>query len=866
VRTIGWNDGLNAPFWFSEVSTLYIEKILRERTWWSHWTASLKSYQVGWAHDSAIMFPVLLTVQGVLGPRFHLQVLVGAFFGVTAVLLAWLLGRVTHSRAFGLLFAAMVAASPLQIVWSRVGGIYIGSIPHVLLTVLCGFLAGKRRSVAWAVVTALAVWASVYHYYAARVAVPLAFAAMIAGSFSSRVSLRRTVGLLLVSLGTLILIFLISRPPSVVGMAWPSFSGYAGNKGERTWREFVSQNAEPMRAELGKSLARYFLSERAGTEPADPRFKWGLQFGGLCLLPVTVLGLIGLLHAIRRPRSGWLWIAMAACGLSLPMLSVTTARRLLVFDIAWCALAAQGILVVLDSQPARILSLRVLRAGLIGTVAGITGWSFGAMAILNAVAGEGVPQRIPFGDSGFMDALMCKRCLKAGYEWQKDIGANGVVVLVDGDLYREHPNSPAGLPLYGKLAALSMGKRGNFLEFYVMMSNLDRTRGPESGRVFESSQSSFATELFRRIDDAKPDRIIWHFERPTQWELWLIGRLTAAGGTVATFDTALSKTAGVRVTTEWARRDEVSDIIHGLEERDDQLRSSPWFREIGALTYPFSILHVSAPGGSEDGEPPDWLVASWNVARYGDSTLKVGLPVGASLERGKGERPFRLHLLSQLSQYTVHELPTHTKMEVPVRLNGAQGLDCAARLGSAWWVLNPFDGTLSTTDPRPWRPPGRWTGITTTAAGELVLASASQWVSVFDVPNQKEVKRFAASVWPSLRMTTDECSQIVAGDGWFATFNHMTSLLTAYDGDGVRIGTSRLDTVLKRRLGIEVSIAAAGSYLGVASDGVVRTFEVEVAPQCRAPKRLASRRVTMRSAGGFLDRSVQHRRLRLEPG
>src|SRR5437879_5439547 len=84
--------------------------------------------------------------------------------------------------AGALLMAGLVAASPLQLVWSRLGGLYIASVPHVLLVIWVSWEAGRRRSVLLAIVAGLAAWASLYYYYAARVAIPLGLIALLAGA------------------------------------------------------------------------------------------------------------------------------------------------------------------------------------------------------------------------------------------------------------------------------------------------------------------------------------------------------------------------------------------------------------------------------------------------------------------------------------------------------------------------------------------------------------------------------------------------------------------------------------------------------------------------------------------------------------
>src|SRR5262249_58274752 len=76
----------------------------------------------------------------------------------------------------------------------------------------------------------------------------------------------------------------------------------------------------------------------------------GVAHGGLCLLPVALLGLVGLAR-LRALRAWYLWLGLALGGLALPLLSVSTARRFLILDLAWCALAAHGLIALARMRP-----------------------------------------------------------------------------------------------------------------------------------------------------------------------------------------------------------------------------------------------------------------------------------------------------------------------------------------------------------------------------------------------------------------------------------------------------------------------------------------------------------------------------------
>ena len=106
VRVVGWDSAWTPAFWFSEVSTLFVDQWTRAGALWIRWTDELRSTTVLGPHDAAIVLPVLAGLQALVGPRFGLPVLCGAVFGTLSVVLAWALGRRMRSAAFGLLFEA----------------------------------------------------------------------------------------------------------------------------------------------------------------------------------------------------------------------------------------------------------------------------------------------------------------------------------------------------------------------------------------------------------------------------------------------------------------------------------------------------------------------------------------------------------------------------------------------------------------------------------------------------------------------------------------------------------------------------------------------------------------------------------------
>jgi hypothetical protein len=269
LRLVGWDWATTPLFWFCEISTLHIDHEMRDGTLWANWIRELHETQVIGPHDSAIMLPVIAAFQMLIGPRFGLPALTGALFGGIAVVFAWALGRRVRSQAFGLMLAWLVACSPLTLVWSRMSGFITAASAHVLLAMVIGWEAGRRSSVSLAIVAGLVAWASIYQYYPARLALPLGAAAILAGSQRAW-RIPRGVVLATISIAVFFAVALLLHGHASIQALWPSYGGYAGNKGERTLAEFVTSNIAAFRAELGHALERYFLDRRSGWQVWSP--------------------------------------------------------------------------------------------------------------------------------------------------------------------------------------------------------------------------------------------------------------------------------------------------------------------------------------------------------------------------------------------------------------------------------------------------------------------------------------------------------------------------------------------------------------------------------------------------------------------
>jgi hypothetical protein len=125
---------------------------------------------------------------------------------------------------------------------------------------------------------------------------------------------------------------------------------------------------------------------------------------------------IGLLRCLGNPIDRALWLALAVCGFLPPLLGIPSARRFLVFDVAWCALAALGLLWLLESRllaPATT-SGRWRWGGLV--LAGLGLWSAAAVGLSWALL-PSHQSHIPFAESGWGDGSTCLGCVRTARAW-----------------------------------------------------------------------------------------------------------------------------------------------------------------------------------------------------------------------------------------------------------------------------------------------------------------------------------------------------------------------------------------------------------------------------------------------------------------
>ena len=287
LRLLWWDQGIPGTIFGGEIITAHADLALQHGGLWARWWQLVRSTNGGgWHYDSPIVEPVVVAFELIFPPQIQGIVRVGAFFGVIGVALAWLTGRLLHGPRFGLLFAGLVAVSPLQVVWSRLGYRAMAAMPHVLLAMALAALAARRGSVLLAVLAGVVSYASLYSYEIARAAIPLAVLAFWAGT---RAPVRRNGRFVVLSIVFVVVVLALAAtlpPTGIKDTLWPTYAGYAGNQGEKTLSDFVEKNYVRVKTESRRVLNDYFVSSR-NSPPRPAVWSWGIASGGLTFLTVS---------------------------------------------------------------------------------------------------------------------------------------------------------------------------------------------------------------------------------------------------------------------------------------------------------------------------------------------------------------------------------------------------------------------------------------------------------------------------------------------------------------------------------------------------------------------------------------------------
>jgi hypothetical protein len=282
--------------------------------------------------------------------------------------------------------------------------------------------------------------------------------------------------------------------------------------------------------------------------------------------------------------------------------------------------------------------------------------------------------------------------------------------------------------------------------------------------------------------------------------------------------------SALEVTTPWDRREEALAVLRQLS-RPRGVLGCVQLEKVAATSTDVVPLVISSVSDEH------LAIGSWSGVTYGSERAVLPNPIALA---GGGDGAIGVvHILTKEADHVVWDVAKHEQTLIPrpatPTLTPPIGLGCAAFLDGGWWVVDPVRGRLIASDPALWRPPdGRWIGIARDRAGRLVLGAADQTVHVYDLAIRREVARFPATVPPSVRVLFGECTPIVTGDDWIATFDHLRSRLWVYDARGVPLRVLRLDQLLELPTHGISALDGLGSDLAVATGSAHQIWKLRV--------------------------------------
>ncbi len=765
LRFVGYDSLFTSPWWFSQIETYDLGQLSTRSDFWTHFWAGFSNFHHEFVSDSPPLMLAGSFFYSLLGATTAFPVIVGGIFGLAFILAAFALGRLTHpSSMFAFFFAATLAVSPLEVTWSRLSGVgYLGAV-HFVGGLCLAYLASARRSFWYGVIAGLFAWSSLYYYYAVRALIPLAFLAIFAGVLKATpTGTKRTSRYSLIypiagCIAPILLLYAVLATTNPFRTFWPFFPGYVGNSGEATWWQLVTSGSATLAREFPRFVRGYFLFFRS-EDPWNtaPVFKWGMAHGGLCFLPASAFALIGLLSSFRNWRANFLYYALLVIGALLPSLSFFAARRVLLFDFSWCAFTALGLTWTFRKLHPRYLSLGLAKVLAVTVFISQALWTFLVIYSLNASLPPNVAH-IPFGQGWFGDGLTCRGCAEQGDKWEEDLADGNAIVYFDTDRKQEDPTCPAGLPLYGHLAAARANRPDSFVEFYPTLKNL-QWRYPNP--PLRPPDVSFDEYFLNTLAGQQVTSVLWYFVAPTQWERALIER---SQGSVSELPGIRGGSVQIVVKTPWPLAAEIQDYL----------------QELG---------------------------------RNG---------------RARGEACLQLKELASEADIAPVE---HTAV---AGRNVKTG--CLSKRGDNWWAVDSISGALFSNADVSWIPKSRWIGVALDDRGRLVLASANDGIQIYDTHAKRQLGSFYATLYPSLNRTFGECAGLAAGNGWIATLNSLSAILTLHTEAGEEIASLDLARYFGLNRPEPISIAGTGNYLTIrlGADRSIRKLDLRISSDLKS--------------------------------
>lgn len=806
------NFALTAPFYFTQKLPIRLDEGMWVQDPLGAWLALFGNTQVHVAHESALYAGLAFAASRVTGFSTHLPHILGCCIGLSSIPLAWCVGMQIGGRRYAGLFAFLTAVSPLQIQWARIGGVSSLTVAYAYLVFCIGLAAGKRNNLLLTSLTAILSFGILYLHFGARPLLALAPVAIVAGAcIQEHTCTRKRLAMHACVYVALFVAAAAIQETLTTGALeiWPRYSSYFGGRGEQSVRDLWFSLWFSIHTNLEQTLRLYFIDGRTNTTP----WNWGVQYGGLTSVAILIFGGCGLLAGLWNLKRYWFLYVWAAAGLCVVVLSLPTARRYLLFDTAWCALAALGVLQIESllrnwSKITARGSIQLTNA--VTVVVGL--WSGGSVVVLNYAMPDGVAS-ISYADGLLYDGRSCRWCYKQGLRWTDQMRRGGAVVLVDSDLTRENPTSPAGLWLNLEIASHLSAKPGYALNLLPEIKKSMTEGGYED--VFQSTRS-----IADRLEATGAKEVVWHFQNPTPWEHRLANLLSERGGVRVDIPTPLGDGRSFQIITPRLSRSsliEMVEIFLGADQASTApLDVMPAVRfTLQAIDLPSSILADSRS-----------TIFSISSQRFTSTALGEVFNKGFMAMTLRGQSALGLDsdgyvraISSQAHDYGREITPPEGS---PI------GSRCAVGYRKSWAAIDPrsglgfgelfSDGTLPQ---RTWMAIGK-----NEQKSEIAVASTNGELWLVDEA-RRSVRSFSMQVLPSYGLSSRECPELLIADTWLGAYSSLTGVLRTYDFSGHPLGHISIVS----RIPQSYTVGVVGDRLAIAGNPGVMLTDIAVAHQ-----------------------------------
>ncbi len=793
----------------------------------------------GWIYESPLLEPLHGILVGIFGLSFHSAAIAGILAFIISALLTMRICHANRRQLVGVLAVFYLTFSPLQIGWSIFGFRAAWALPHVLLTAAIAVDAGRRKSLTLAVLSGVVAFLSIYNHDSARIALALAPLCLVFSSTKLRDGILLAAVSLIAICGLTLCLSHLAGSLTVHAILWPYRSADFAGYDESSFWDFLVEAVRRANVELPPLLRLMFL-DRHAAPPAGFAWNWTPGSGGYAASWQVLLGIIGMVTIWRNPRSAFLWFAIFAGAVSVSILSCTQSRRLLIVDASWGIFFAEGLDFCFQCITRFVRFPGRLR--MLATSAVMVALACYSIHMYRAVANFYLQEQRPWGGywspQGLLsqsmtegcvdDVVSCPRCMKVAEHLAAKVRGGSRVIVFNTIPY--DAGTPGGLSEYLQIKAWELGDPLVIQNFYSVLDNWEWI--PRGRSVLAEVQN--VRDRFSKILTHGPQReIVWYFDRPNAWEKSLASQLVELGGRLETsFD---SHSLQIRTTQEifsrvldlFERRFDSSAIAGStctklVELARSPLTVSPWY-----LSFDRNTKQLVVAGQLLESPAVGVLVNKSFVERIG--------VVAAAASRSS---PHEASVVTEIGEWLgLDQLHTGDRMYVHNLAPAPVRSSCVAFIGDKPIVVNPDVGTLHSPLDLSWLPPRQWIGVGSNGQDRIALASADQFIELYDYTTKNLISRSRAVVLPARTWGINECAPVFVGNRFYGVVTTADQRLQLFSDQGINRGSIALGRLAQIGGGVLIPHAVMDDKLIIPNYVPALasvTYAVETDPNCQS--------------------------------